>query len=238
MDIYISILEDSPFCTQQLQKLLTKWSHSNNHKCNINTYTSSTTILQDTDLSKYSLYFLAIQLTGDSLTGLDVAKEIRKRGYTGEIIFLTSYREYVFDGYTVNAFHYLLKPITEKSLFPVLDAFCTKHASASYILQTKQNSICIPYPNIIAFTSDLHYVTITTTDVIYHEHIGLNTIAAQLPPYFIRCHRSCIVNLNHVVKIEQNTLYFSHKLTQTISRTYLNKVRSEFCHYLNRLNTT
>ena len=50
-----------------------------------------------------------------SYTHLDVykrqCKQLRESGYTGIIIFLTAFKEYVFDGYDVQAFNYLLKPI-------------------------------------------------------------------------------------------------------------------------------
>lgn len=37
------------------------------------------------------------------------------------LVFLTGYREYVFDGYEVDALDYLLKPVRERKLQEVLD---------------------------------------------------------------------------------------------------------------------
>ena len=64
---------------------------------------------------RFSVFFLDIQMK--EMSGLDVAKKLRKEGYTGPIIFLTAFREYVFHGYEVHALNYLLKPVKEEPLF-------------------------------------------------------------------------------------------------------------------------
>lgn len=48
-----------------------------------------------------------IQLQPDvpsAITGMDIAKKLRLSGFDNDIIFITSYQEYVFEGYNVNAF--------------------------------------------------------------------------------------------------------------------------------------
>ena len=47
----------------------------------------------------------------NKLTGMDLARWIRKENDTSEIIFVTSLVNYIQEGYTVRAYRYLLKPI-------------------------------------------------------------------------------------------------------------------------------
>lgn len=54
----------------------------------------------------------------DTFNGMDVARKIRERS-DAIIIFVTALKEYVFEGYDVGAFHYLLKPIDEQQ-FPMV----------------------------------------------------------------------------------------------------------------------
>ena len=53
--------------------------------------------------------------------GTEASRELRSMGSNGIIIFLTSSREHALDAFGVDASQYLVKPITEETLFPVLD---------------------------------------------------------------------------------------------------------------------
>ena len=48
--------------------------------------------------------------------GIDICTQLRKNGYQGDIIFLTAFREYVFDGYQAQAINYLLKPVSPEAI--------------------------------------------------------------------------------------------------------------------------
>ena len=50
-----------------------------------------------------------------------LARKIRETDSEVPILFLTNHKEYVFEGYEVQAFRYLLKPVTEDTLFPLLE---------------------------------------------------------------------------------------------------------------------
>lgn len=55
--------------------------------------------------------------------GIKAAKELRDMGNTSRIIFLTMSKEYALDAFSVDAVQYLIKPISEDILFPLLDRF-------------------------------------------------------------------------------------------------------------------
>ena len=53
--------------------------------------------------------------------GIEAAHELRSMGNNGRIIFLTTSREHALDAFGVEASQYLVKPVSEEALFPVLD---------------------------------------------------------------------------------------------------------------------
>ncbi len=53
--------------------------------------------------------------------GINAAKRLRRMGYKGKIIFLTTSREYALEAFDVDAMQYLVKPVTEDRLFLLLD---------------------------------------------------------------------------------------------------------------------
>ena len=54
------------------------------------------------------ILFLDIEMKG--LDGMETARELRKKNQDTVIVFVTAYPDFVFQGYEVRAFHYILKP--------------------------------------------------------------------------------------------------------------------------------
>lgn len=236
MKITAAILEDNIFFANQLKTLILHWADNNSHNFDIdifNTIESMTSI--NINKHHYDVIFMDIQLQSDipsTTTGIDIAKKLRLSGFNNDIIFITSYHEYVFEGYNVNAFNFLLKPIKKETLYPVLNSLIEKHIDKQYVLKTKQAIESIPYANIITITSNLHEINIMTADETYTERNSLNSIASELPKLFVRCHKTCIVNLSHITKIEKNIISLSNHKLQTIGRKYLNTLKNNYLNYI------
>lgn len=69
-------------------------------------------------------------------TGVEAAKELREIGSEGKIIFLTTSREYALDAFEVDATQYLVKPVAEQTLYPILDKLLKniEEESRKYVL--------------------------------------------------------------------------------------------------------
>ncbi|MFR9073031.1 MAG: LytR/AlgR family response regulator transcription factor, partial [Blautia sp.] len=76
------------------------------------------------DSYPFDLIFLDIDLGGMDGIWRWRGKSARRTARC-RFSFLTNHREYVFEGYEVQAFRYLLKPVTEDTLFPLLDELQT-----------------------------------------------------------------------------------------------------------------
>ena len=76
------------------------------------------------EVGGFDLYILDILMPG--LSGIDTGRRLRTLGDGGEIVYLTSSNDFAADSYEVGAFFYLLKPVSESSLFKVLDSAVEK----------------------------------------------------------------------------------------------------------------
>lgn len=68
--------------------------------------------------------------------GIEAAKELRDMGNESRIVFLTMSKEHALDAFGVDATQYLVKPISEQALFPILDKLLeyTKEKRRKYLL--------------------------------------------------------------------------------------------------------
>ena len=235
MLLNIAILEDDPKQSKELYKLLTTWATCHGHVFHIYQYTNGPSLLRAITQQTFHACFLDIQLNTEDQnaeTGMETAVRLRKENYSGDLIFLTAFREYVFEGYNVQAFNFLLKPIDQKILEQVLSALILKYSPECYILKNKQQIQSLPYSKILAICADKHDIILMTKTESFTDHAGIQEIAAHLPDIFVQCHRSCIVNLSHITKIDGNTIYLSNKTTQTISRRYVTNVKTKYIKYI------
>lgn len=70
---------------------------------------------------KYSPDMILMDIYMPEKLGMEAAHELRSMGNNGRIIFLTTSREHALDAFDVEASQYLVKPVSDETLFPVLD---------------------------------------------------------------------------------------------------------------------
>lgn len=156
--------------------------------------------LLEQNLEGIDIYFLDIQMF--ELTGMDVAKRIRERDNTSEIIFITSLLEYIQEGYKVRAYRYLLKPIEYEDLKEnILNCI-------SDIISKRENFIIVEEQGISykVGIKDITYIEIIKKDITIHTgHKDYNiknrikNLEQELSMYnFFRCHKSYLINMEHI----------------------------------------
>ena len=69
-------------------------------------------------LSNYpkDLDILIMDIQMKIINGMDTARKIREFDQNLEIIFMTSFSEFMQEGYEVKAYRYILKPISERKI--------------------------------------------------------------------------------------------------------------------------
>ena len=168
-------------------------------------------------LSNYpkDLDILIMDIQMKIINGMDTARKIREFDQNLEIIFMTSFSEFMQEGYEVKAYRYILKPISERkisrNILPCINEIMKKKNNyltinvKNYVDRIKIDSIVYietDRPNIFIYTNDNKYTTkmsISKIDKILREH------------GFFRCHNSYIVNLKLVESMNSNTLKIGEK---------------------------
>ena len=106
MNIDIAILEDNDYDFLSLSSLLTDWSRQTDNAITLTRF-QNTNIIRDFKTRNYDLLIADIELKElGKETGITICEKLRNDGFNNEILFLTAFKEYVFDGYNVRALNY------------------------------------------------------------------------------------------------------------------------------------
>ena len=197
--------------------------------------------VEQINLNKPQLIFLDIQLSGE--TGFDLLELIDN---SIKIVFVTAYDEYAIRAFEVNAIDYLLKPVNPERLKASIDRVIKRennhknsaknyeYSDSIYVRLNNYASRFIKISSITFIEPVGNYSKIVT---IEGKHcLVLKTLKQwqeELPDNnFVRIHRSSIVNIEHVERIEKksNTPHraFLKNISEPleVSRRFAKKLKS------------
>ncbi|MGG5315032.1 LytR/AlgR family response regulator transcription factor [Enterococcus sp. AZ072] len=148
------------------------------------------------------ILFLDIEM--GQLNGMETARLLRKQAAEPLLIFVTSHPDYVFQGYEVQALHYILKPYKEQKILEVLDYALSELGiknKQTFLFSHKGSQRKLPLQEISYFWSEGRKVHVQTKDEALTFYGKLNELELELPDYFIRIHNRYLVNLYFVEEI-------------------------------------
>lgn len=106
----VVICDDEPEYRRLLHERILQYSFAQDFEANIAEYESGERLIAALDAGERAdVYFLDIQMESGADDGIRAAREIRRRGDNGLIIYVTGFIDYAQTGYEVKAFRYLLK---------------------------------------------------------------------------------------------------------------------------------
>ncbi|WP_299098626.1 LytTR family DNA-binding domain-containing protein [uncultured Winogradskyella sp.] len=200
----IFIVEDEPLIVSTIEVALRKQGF-----CAIGDAEDFTTALRDIELLKPDLILIDIQLNGEK-DGVDLATELDKKNLP--YMFLSSQTDpnTIERVKYVNPLGYIVKPFTETSLRTNIELAWHKYSESKQhfivikhegrLHRINQNSISY----LKAFDNYCYIITNTKTYLVPHT---LKHISEQLKgDNFIKAHRSYVVNLNHILSVDKNTI--------------------------------
>lgn len=229
----IIVCDDDKKMLDEVSKILKKTARQRKQCVNIKKYTSAEQFLfeEEENLKAIDLVYLDIEM--GKMNGIELAETLRNKGYNGEIIFLTSIRDYVFDSFKVGPLNYFLKG--KYSLADFEKEFaraCEKMNKNKKILRCayRKQIICIEVEDIRWIESKGRGLVINYNQVdtfTYNEKI--ERIEKEFEgSYLIRCHKGYIVNIKHIKKIYKMEIEMDTGAVIPIGGMYRDKFNKSF----------
>lgn len=230
--INIAVVEDEIVEQNRVKDLFKKIETRINEKFNISYFDNGNAFLFNFEPTKYDLILMDIDLSSDK-NGLEVSHEIRKSDNDAIIVFMTNLAQYAIDGYKVNAFDYIIKPILE------LD-FITRIENAINNIKSKKRTkilVSVSGKKVVLELKNIYYVEVLNHNLFYHTNVGvletrgsLKSLAEELKKDgFSLCNTCYLVNLKYVehisgyvVTVKGEELLISHPKKKSFVNDFTN----------------
>lgn len=175
---------------------------------------------------RYDVIFIDIAMPG--LSGIDLARQIRRIDSAPWVVFVTAYDEFALKAFETRALDYILKPISHERVSEALDRVRERlnqqpgqstastasptpaaenraeaQPKAQWIMGFRDDTaIPVRVEDVVYITSEDDQVFLYTSNEKYPVRYTLRELSIMLPDTsFFRCHRGYIVNLNQVREI-------------------------------------
>ena len=231
----IGILEDERDVAENIKQYIAKYfeKRGGGESLELHSYADAYELLENYR-ADFDVLFMDIQL--NMMTGMEAAECMRRQDSRGLMVCVTNLAQYAVEGYQVNAFDFILKPVDYNGFAMKLDRIAREleHRSDDVFvnLKTKDGYVRLNVARIA-------YVEVRAHDLIYHadgETVAvrgtLKNAASELEGrYFSLCNSCYLVNLT-CVKRANKTVVLKTGEELPISQGKRKQFLSELAKYM------
>ncbi len=203
----LAIVEDEKVHQDYLVNMLEKASEGLDLTLSLHIFDSAEKFLMTCD--DYYFDGILLDIVLDDMNGYKLAEEIRIVNDHVQLAFITGETDYVYKGYNVDACSYLLKPIKQDQINNLLITLNKRMITLDkgILVQTSEGLMNL-YQKEIKYIESQNHVTnvytgkdmITTKNKMKQWDLDLDT------KVFFKVHRSYIINLCYVERIEKKNV--------------------------------
>lgn len=133
---------------------------------------------------------------------------------SAQIIIMTAFPEETYDLSEINCCYYFIKShLTSEKLEKALNKAIknlTQKSTDNLIIKSGAKNHIIEPQNIMYIEAFDNYITIKTKhSEQFTVHSTVKSFIKKLPPCFFRCHKSYIINMNHITGYDSQNFYIS-----------------------------
>ena len=159
------------------------------------------------------LIFLDVQMP--KITGFEMLELLDE---PPAVIFTTAFDQYALKAFDAMAIDYLLKPFSQERFTRAIDKYLAQQGRAEessvkmnelaekrnrLVVRVKNEIKIIPTHEVSFFEAEDDYIAIHATSGKYLKKMTMKSLEEALDPSkFVRVHRSYLINLNEITKIE------------------------------------
>ena len=229
----IAVVDDEKKFSDHLRQCLTRYGEEHNLTMEVTCFADGLDIAEEYQ-PKWDIIFLDIQMT--HLDGMAAARRIRSMDDKVVLIFITTLAQYAINGYEVNAFDYVLKPIQYAQFELRMNKAvkeAEKHKAQRHIMLKKYSDwVKVSTDDILYIEVSGHTLRYVTAEDTLERRATIGQAEEELAGLsFSRCGISYLVNLKRIEQIARDEVMIGeHRLP--ISRNRKKAFLQAFSDYL------
>ena len=197
--------------------------------------TSAAEALAAPELELCQIAFLDVDMPG--VNGMVLGRQLRQRCPGMRLVYVSAYLEFALEGYTVNAYRYLLKRDIARTLPSCLDDLLAAMTDPRKTLTVHHNRVAteIPLDQIYYLESDLRQIHVYG-DVARQPICTYYGKMTELPQLlyengFLQVSRSDVVNMRHVRGIRNYKVELKNGVELGVSRQSYASIRNAWLEW-------
>ena len=178
---------------------------------------------------EYQIIFMDIEL-GDA-SGIQIAKKMNDYMPDAQIIYVTQYMEYVSSVYESQHIYFIHKKEIDQYLSRAMEIALEKirKIDSRYLsFSWNKETYKILQKEIVYMERILRTTKIHTRTAVFSTSEKLSELLKRLDKGFVLCHRSYLVNLNAVVRIEKDRVSLKPDQSVPVSRSRYHDLKQQF----------
>ncbi|MCD8338293.1 MAG: LytTR family DNA-binding domain-containing protein [Lachnospiraceae bacterium] len=224
--MHIAVCDDSRLSQVLFLNALREWDPTQYAEC----FASGADLLKAMrELPVFDIVFLDIYLPGEN--GVDIANQIRLLSSRTGIVFVTNSQGHAVDAWSLNALHYLVKPITAEGIEESFRRLknVSQDSRPMVLLNNGKESYTVYLEEIVYICSSRHAKEIhLVTGQVIRIWTEFEELEEKLDQRFLKLNRGTIVNMEHIRQMNKEycllddgkKLDFSRRMREAIREAY------------------
>lgn len=232
--MWIAVCDDDTNFLKAFTNILSELADGDDQ---ISLYSSGFELIEAVQNARYSIDMLFLDIEMPGFSGIETAKDLRNLCPQTVIVIVTNFMQYALKCYEVKAFDYLLKPLHADNLKGKIEEarIVLEHQTRDVLhIETRQENIFIPYIDILYFESYWRALYACTRTNSYQFNRSISNLSSEVNSKgFFRLHKSYIVNLSHIKRINKSekTVVLSNGATLPIGSRNLKALAAAVIDY-------
>lgn len=242
-EVNIAVCDDDEIVCEAICSRICKIFKSCGITVSCDKYISPVALYKNINERQYDVLFLDIDMP--KLSGIELAKIIRKDKNETDIVFVSNREDKVFETFPVRPFGFVRKNNFTHDLNDIMRSYINvRILSNSYVaFRTANNSVTrkVKVSDIVYIESFRYKQYVYLSDGEQFEiHMTMKELETKLEEYdIIRVYQGYLVNLKYVQRIDRAGIVLNYNESKTIniSREKVQEVKALYINYLRKMGT-